>query len=85
MALKIKDERAVILARRLAGMTGETITSAVATALEERLARIEKRRADEGLLDDVRAISAKFRRHVNQPISAVDHGELLYDEAGLPK
>ncbi len=85
MALNIKDERADKLARRLADLTGETITSAVATALQERVARIEKRRSDERLLADVRAISARFRRHVDQPVSAVDHGELLYDEAGLPK
>lgn len=85
MALNIKDERADKLARRLADLTGETITSAVATALQERVARLEKRRSDERLLADVRAIAARFRRHVDQPVSAVDHGELLYDEAGLPK
>lgn len=85
MALNIKDERTDKLARRLSDLTGETITTAVATALEERVARLEQRRSRERLLADVRAISARFRRHLDQPMTSVDHADLLYDEAGLPK
>lgn len=42
MALKIEDERAERLAQELARRTGESIEEAVATALEERLTRIEQ-------------------------------------------
>ena len=40
MALNIKDDRADRLARELAAETGETITTAVAVALRERLERL---------------------------------------------
>ena len=85
MALNIKDERTDKLARQLSDLTGETITTAVATALEERVARLERRRSRERLLADVRAISARFRQRLGEPMTSVDHAELLYDEAGLPK
>jgi antitoxin VapB len=85
MALNIKDERTERLARRLAEMTGETIATAVATALEKRVAQLERRRSRERLLADVRAISTRFRQHLGEPMTSVDHAELLYDEAGLPK
>ena len=85
MALNIKDERTDKLARQLSDLTGETITTAVATALEERVARLERRRSRERLLADVRAISARFRQRLGEPMTSVDHAALLYDEAGLPK
>ena len=44
MPLNIKDERAHELARRLAAVTGESMTAAVRAALEERLARETRRR-----------------------------------------
>jgi antitoxin VapB len=85
MPLSIKDDQADELARRFASMTGETITAAVTTALRERLARLEKQCSQERLLADVRAISRRFRQHVDQPFSSVDHGDLLYGEAGPPR
>ncbi len=39
MPLNIKDERTHELARRLAAVTGETMTEAVRIALQERLKR----------------------------------------------
>ena len=63
MALNIKNPKSVALARELAQLTGESVTTAVRRIL--RLGREIARR----LPDDV---------------CSVDHGELLYDEAGLP-
>ena len=45
MPLSIKDSQTDELARRLAAMTGETITTAVKKALRERLEREARRRA----------------------------------------
>jgi len=45
MALSIKTPEADALARRLARLTGETMTEAVTVALRERLSREEARRA----------------------------------------
>jgi len=44
MPLSIKDDQTDELARRLAGLTGETITTAVREALRERLERESRRR-----------------------------------------
>lgn len=43
MTLNIKSDKADRLARELAETTGESLTLAVTTALEERLARVRKR------------------------------------------
>jgi antitoxin VapB len=41
---------------------------------------------EDRLLQDVRAIARRFREHAaGRPFTALDHGELLYDEAGLPR
>ncbi len=43
--------------------------------------------ADEArLLEEVRAIARRFREHAaGRSFTSLDHGELLYDEAGLPR
>ena len=45
MGISIKNEEAERLARVLAGETGESLTAAITRALEERLARLERRRS----------------------------------------
>lgn len=58
MALNIKDAEADRLAREVARLTGESITRSVVVALQEKLAREERRRADADMLvDDVLAIA----------------------------
>jgi antitoxin VapB len=52
VALSIKAEEADLLARRLARLTGESMTDAVTVALRERLAREEARRAASGTYAD---------------------------------
>ena len=44
MGISIKNERTEHLARELAAETGESLTTAITRALEERLARLEGRR-----------------------------------------
>lgn len=53
MALNIKNPRAHDLARRLAQLTGERLTEAVIVSLEERLQRIQGRRAGADEADDI--------------------------------
>ena len=84
MALSIKDPEADRLARQLAKKTGESITQAVVTALQERLAR-EERKADddEQLVEDVLEIGHHFSSlPVLDPRS--DDEIIGYDEDGLP-
>ena len=63
MALSIKAPEADALARRLARLTGETMTEAVTEALRERLARAEAARAEDGgYAQRVSSLAARLRR-----------------------
>ena len=67
-------------------LTGETLTDAVTTALRERLERIEKSRGfDEDLFQRLKALVAGSRELWREPYLSAEHGDLLYDELGLPK
>lgn len=86
MSLNIKNPEAHALAERLARLTGETLTKPVTTALAERLARLERTADfDEAVYRKLKAIAAECRKHIKEPYLSIEHGELLYDERGLPK
>jgi antitoxin VapB len=86
MSLNIKKPEAHALAERLAKLTGETLTEAVTAALRERLARIDQKAGfDEALYQKLKAIAADCRKHMKEPYLSMEHGDLLYDERGLPK
>ena len=86
MSLNIKNPEAHALAERLARLTGETLTEAVTKALRERVARVEdKPDFDEALYEKLKAIAADARKHMKEPWLSVEHGDLLYDERGMPK
>ncbi|MGA2471832.1 MAG: type II toxin-antitoxin system VapB family antitoxin [Solirubrobacteraceae bacterium] len=78
MALNIKDDAADRLARELAAETGETITTAVAVALRERLERLrgavprERRRKSLARLTDLS--SARPVRDDRSPEQIVGYG-----------
>ena len=86
MSLNIKNPEAHALATRLAQKTGETLTDAVTTALRERLERLEQAGDfDEALYQRLKAIATDCRKHMKEPYLSIEHGDLLYDELGLPK
>jgi antitoxin VapB len=85
MALSIKDDQTDELARRLAGLTGETITTAVKEALRERLEREGRRRGKAGQAERLLEIGQRCAAHMPGPAHSLDHGDILYDEHGLPK
>ncbi len=66
-------------------MTGETITGAITVALSERLERERGERDKDALLRNVRAIAERCAARLGPGPSAVEHGDFLYDEHGLPK
>lgn len=86
--LNIKDEETVRLARELAAELGESVTQAVRVALQERRARtVQQQRRP--TTDEIMAMTHRLREHWkpefrDQQLS-VTHGDLLYDENGLPK
>ncbi len=85
MSLNIKNEETCRLARELALLTGETKTEAITVALRERLEREMRRRSTEERLRSLREISASCASLLDKGSAEVDHGELLYDQYGLPK
>lgn len=86
MSLNIKNAEAECLARELATATGESLTHAVTVALSERLARIHANDvpATSQRAARLRAIADDAGRRWREPYRSSDHGDLLYDEAGLP-
>jgi antitoxin VapB len=84
MSLNIKSEQAHRLARELAQLTGESMTAAVEKAVQERLERL--RRDKKGnLAERLLKIGRECAAHMKEPYLSIDHGEMLYDEKGLPK
>jgi len=84
MSLNIKNEKTHRLVRELARATGESMTAAVDKAVKERLERVrgnKKGNLAERLLQIGRECAPLWK----EPYRSIDHGELLYDEKGLPK
>ena len=83
MGLNIKNPRTQQLARELAALTGETITASITQAIEEKIASIKREQSD--LIDRWDAITEATAHLWKEPYRSMDHGDLLYDEKGLPK
>lgn len=83
MAMNIKSEEATALARELAALSGESMTTAVTVAVRERLERLKTDREQRAnrLLDIGRDVASRLC----EPYRTADHGDLLYDEMGLPR
>ena len=85
MSLNIKNDETCRLARELAQLTGESMTGAITTALRERLERERHASSVEARAKKIHAIAERCARNLKPGPSAVEHGDLLYDERGLPK
>lgn len=79
MRLHIENPEAHRLARAIADETGETLTKVVIDALRERLGKKPRKATAAELMAIARRVSKDLKRPY------VDHGELLYDEDGLPR
>ena len=80
MGLNIKREETHKLALEVADLTGESLTEAVTVALRERLEKLERQRDADARVERVMEMVQDLNLG-----PAPDHGELLYDERGLPK
>lgn len=87
MAMNIKNAETERLTRELAAATGESLTTALTEAVRERLHRLRANSREqqpaarrERLLELGREIAPLLP----EPWSTCPHGELLYDDAGLP-
>jgi antitoxin VapB len=69
------------LVEELAKLTGETLTGAVTQAVRERLNWLRRDR----LADRLLLIGKDCAARLKEPFRSADHGDLLYDEHGLPR
>lgn len=85
MGLNIKNDETYRLIRELADLTGESMTGAVTEAVRERLERIRQTDDREGRAERIHAIAVDIRSRLPDDFFDIEHGDLLYDEDGLPK
>jgi antitoxin VapB len=81
--ISIKNPETEDLARKLANLTGESLTSVINAALAERYARLRRSRPGVSLHDELSAIAD---RCANRPIitDLTDDQILGYDQFGAP-
>jgi antitoxin VapB len=83
MALSIKHEETEQLSRKLASLTGETLTEAIRVSVEERYERVRRSRASSFVADELRAIAVRCAKR--PIISEMSADEILgYDDLGVP-
>jgi antitoxin VapB len=89
VGLNIKNPETHRLAEELAKRIGESMTAAVTTAVRERLdrERLDRVRREQGmsLAGRLLAIGQACAGRLKEPFRSADHGELLYDDRGLPR
>jgi antitoxin VapB len=83
MPISIKNDETELLARKLAELTGETLTEAVRTAVAERYDRLRRARSGRSLADELNAIAIRCAKR--PLVSHLSADEILgYDDSGIP-
>ena len=85
MSPNINDPEACRQAGELPRLTGETTTDALTTALRGRLERDRRKRDATLLAQELHAIGQRCAALLAPGPTAVEHGNLLYDERGFPR
>lgn len=84
MPLNIKSDVAHALAKKIAALTGKSMTKVVTEALQEKLVRLEKAKGRGGLAEALNRIALHCaglpRRDDRSPEEIIG-----YDDIGLPK
>lgn len=84
MSLNIKNKEAYKLANEIAQLTGQSMTTVVINALRKQRQQLQHQQRKEIQRHELMAIAKRCAAHLQQPGSAVQHGDMLYDEQGLP-
>jgi antitoxin VapB len=84
MAMNIKNDETQKLARKLSDLTGESLTAAITEAVRERLERVQSAQG-EGLAERLLRIGKDCAAHLQGPFKTAEHGDILYDDRGLPR
>ncbi|MCU0229736.1 MAG: type II toxin-antitoxin system VapB family antitoxin [Bryobacterales bacterium] len=84
MSLNVKKPEAHALAVELAKLTGESLTTAVTRALEERLGTERKKHGAAQRLAKALQMAERFAEGMQPGCRSDDHDGLLYGDDGLP-
>ncbi len=84
MALNIKDPATEKFVRKLAAVAGESVTTAVRRAAEERLQRVRRQRTGRSLAAEILEIGRRCAALPDLDTRPADE-VLGYDEHGLPR
>jgi antitoxin VapB len=85
MGLNIKNAETVRLIEELAALTGESKTAALTEAVRARIEHLTRQEKRKDLAERLLEISQRTAPLFKEPYKSVEHGDLLYDEMGLPK
>lgn len=85
MTLDIESHEAYELATEIARLTGKSLTTVVIDALRQSLQQLKHKQEAANRIKELMAIGERTAIHLNQPGTSTAHGDLLYDELGLPK
>ena len=85
MSLNIENDETCRLAGEPAQLTGEIMTGAITVAPRERLERERRRRGAGALARELHDVGQRCASLPGPGPSAVEHGDLLYDDRGLPR
>jgi len=85
MGISIKNPETERLARKLAELTGESMTMAVTEALREKVLRLQRENSRENRIRRMTELAKQIGDRLIEPYKSADHGDILYDEMGLPK
>ena len=83
MSLNIKSREAYNLASELAQLTGQSMTAVVLDALRRQRKQLQHQQKG-ARVQELMAIAKRCAAHIQQPVTALEHGDMLYDESGLP-
>ncbi len=84
MSLNIKNPETHQLATELATLQGKSLTDAVTQAVREALEREKRTQKKEGLVEDLLSIGRRCAPMIDSQVTSTTHGDLLYDETGMP-
>jgi antitoxin VapB len=85
MAISIKDPKTDELARKISALTGESLTETIQNSLLDRLKVLQRSRIRSMNENRIREIQEQVRTKLPKDVHSLDHGDLLYDENGLPR
>jgi len=81
--ISIKNEQTEKLARKVARVTGETLTQAIQSALAEKYERLQRARSGRSLAEELNEIAVRCGKR--PLVSDLSADEILgYDELGVP-